>query len=165
MTTSIDMHVPASGAGETLEIRAEAVGPESSTNRPESELRAAARRRGLTMKELAAKMGVSVGYVSGIASGRNPWTPRMRAKAALVLGEVPRQGVVYRQGGVVSGESCYIRERARELGLRSSERLSRTARGADPSLTCGRVIEILTMTFPQQIYVWWSFLVPIFNGY
>ena len=29
----------------------------------ESELRAAARRRGLTMKELAVKMGVSAGYL------------------------------------------------------------------------------------------------------
>ena len=34
-----------------------------------------------------------------------------------MLGEVPGQGVVYRQGGVVSGESSYIRERARALGM------------------------------------------------
>ena len=34
-----------------------------------------------------------------------------------VLGEVPGQGVVYRQGGYVSGESTCIRERAREMGL------------------------------------------------
>ena len=58
----------------------------------ETELRAVARRRGLTMQELAAKMGVSVGYLSGIASGRNPWTPRTQEKAAAVLGEVPRTG-------------------------------------------------------------------------
>ncbi len=83
----------------------------------ESELRAAARRRGLTMQELAAKMGISVGYLSGIASGRNPWTPRTREKAAAVLGAVPGQGVVYRRGGVVAGESSYIRERARALGM------------------------------------------------
>ena len=83
----------------------------------ESELRAAARRRGLTMKELAALMGVSAGYLSQIANRGRPWTPKMREKAAAVLGEVPGQGTVYRQGGVVTGESSFIRERARTLGM------------------------------------------------
>ena len=83
----------------------------------ESELRAAARRRGLTMKELAVKMGVSAGYLSQIANGGRPWTPKMREKVAAVLGEVPGQGIVYRQGGVVTGESSFIRERARTLGM------------------------------------------------
>ena len=83
----------------------------------ETELRAAARRRGLTMKELAVKMGVTAGYLSGVATGRKPWTPAMRERAVAVLGEVPGQGIVYRQSGVVSGESCYIRERARALGM------------------------------------------------
>ena len=83
----------------------------------ESELRAAARRRGLTMKELAAMMGVSAGYLSQIANGRRQWTPKMREKVAAVLGEVPGQGTVYRQGGVVTGESSFIRERARTLGM------------------------------------------------
>ena len=83
----------------------------------ETELRAAARRCGLTMKELAAKMGVSAGYLSELASGRRRWTPKMREKAVSVLGEAPGQGVVYRQKEVVSGESSYIRERARELGM------------------------------------------------
>ena len=116
-TTSIDMHVPTSGARETLEVRAEAVGPGSTTDRPETELRAAARRRGLTMKELADKMGVSAGYLSQIANGKRPWTPKMREKTMAVLGEVPGQGTVYRQGGVVTGESSFIRERARTLGI------------------------------------------------
>ena len=98
-TTSIDRACPAPDAG------------------TESELRAAARRRGLTMKELAALMDVSVGYLSQIANGKRPWTPKMREKAMAVLGEVPGQGTVYRQGGVVTGESSYIRERARELGM------------------------------------------------
>ena len=89
----------------------------TSIDRTESELRAAARRRGLTMKELAAMMGVSAGYLSQIANGGRPWTPKMREKAAAVLGEVPGQGTVYRQGGVVSGESSFIRERARTLGM------------------------------------------------
>ena len=69
------------------------------------------------MKELAAKMGVSVGYLSGVSTGRNPWTPKLREKAVAVLGDVPGQGGVYRQGGVVNGESSYIRERAREQGM------------------------------------------------
>ena len=83
----------------------------------ESELRAAARRRGLTMQELAALMGVSTGYLSQISTGRRPWTPKMREKVTAVLGEVPGQGIVYRQGGVVTGESSFIRERARTLGM------------------------------------------------
>ena len=89
----------------------------TSIDRTESELRAAARRRGLTMKELAAMMDVSVGYLSQIANGKRPWTPKMREKVAAVLGEVPGQGIVYRQGGVVTGESSFIRERARTLGM------------------------------------------------
>ena len=84
----------------------------------ESELRAVARRRGLTMKELAALMDVSVGYLSQVANGQRPWTPKMREKVMAALGEVPGQGTVYRQGGVaVSSESSFIRERARTLGM------------------------------------------------
>ena len=69
------------------------------------------------MQELAARMGVSAGYLSQISTGGRPWTPKMRDKAAAVLGEAPGQGVVYRQRDVVSGESSFIRERARELGM------------------------------------------------
>jgi len=84
----------------------------------ESELRAAARRRGVTMKELAAMMDVSPGYLSTVANGHRPWTPKMREKVMAVLGEVPGQGTVYRSGGaVVTSESSYIRERARERGM------------------------------------------------
>ena len=94
-----------------------ATGTRTTRTAAESELRAAARRRGLTMKELAALMGVSAGYLSQIANGGRPWTPKMREKVAAVLGEVPGQGTVYRQGGVVTGESSFIRERARTLGM------------------------------------------------
>ena len=87
----------------------------------ESELRAAARRRGLMMKELAALMGVSEGYLSQVANGHRPWTPKMREKVVAALGEVPGQGTVYRQGGVVTGESSFIRERAREMGMTMRE--------------------------------------------
>ena len=85
--------------------------------KPESELRAAARRHGLNLKELANRMGVNYGYLSSVASGRRPWTPLLRERAMAVLGEVPGQGVVYRQGGLVQGESTCIREQARALGL------------------------------------------------
>ena len=37
------------------------------------------------------------------------------------LAEVPGQGVVYRQGGVVTAESSFIRERARALGMRMKD--------------------------------------------
>ena len=90
---------------------------EHGQGKPESELRAAARRKGLTLKQLAEKMGVSYGYVSQVSSGSRPWTPMLRERAMTVLGAVPGQGVVYRQGGVVTGESTCIRERAREVGL------------------------------------------------
>ena len=73
------------------------------TGKQESELRAAARRHGLTMKELAHLMGVNAGYLSDVANGRRPWTPMMRERVMAVLGEVPGQGIVYRQGGVITG--------------------------------------------------------------
>ena len=85
--------------------------------RPESELRAAARRHGLTLTELADRMGVSKSHLCSVANGHRPWTPNLREKVQAVLGEVPGQGVVYRQGGVVTSESSVIRERAREQGM------------------------------------------------
>ena len=69
------------------------------------------------MKELADLMGVNAGYLSAVANGGRPWTPLMREKVTAILGEVPGQGIVYRQGGVITGESSYIRERAREKGM------------------------------------------------
>ena len=99
------------------ETRTDAAAPEERKGKPETELRAAARKRGLTMQELAALMGVSSGYLSTVATGRRPWSQTMREKALAVLGEVPGQGIVYRQGGVVNGESSFIRERAREMGM------------------------------------------------
>ena len=91
--------------------------------KPESELRAAARRRGLTLKQLAPLMGVSYGYLSQVSSGRRHWTQQLREKAMAVLGEVPGEGIAYRQGGLVlgKGESNYVRERAREMGMSMKE--------------------------------------------
>ena len=105
----------------TTNIEKTTGGPTTATQpgqgRPESELRAAARRHGLTLRELAHRMGVSERYVSQISTGKRPWSPEMREKVIAVLGEVLGQGVVYRQGGYVSGETTCIRERGREMGL------------------------------------------------
>ena len=62
-------------------------------------------------------MGVSASYLSQVSTGRRPWTPMMRERVAAVLGEVPGQGIVYRQGGLVTGQSNCIREQARGMGL------------------------------------------------
>ena len=95
---------------------------EQGKGKAESELQAAARRHGLTLKQLAARMGVNYSHLCSVANGRRPWTPMLRERAMAVLGEVPGQGVVYSQGGVIQGgESTYIRERARERGLSMGE--------------------------------------------
>ena len=107
----------AAGAGNIQGTQAGAAGQGRTRGRPESELRAAARRHGINLKELAVKMGVNYGYLSSVASGRRPWSPMLRERATAVLGEVPGQGFVYRQGGLVQGESTCIRERARAVGL------------------------------------------------
>ena len=62
-------------------------------------------------------MGVNYGHLCSVANGHRPWTPMMTERVRAVLGEVPGQGTVYRQGGAVTGESSVIRERAREKGM------------------------------------------------
>ena len=126
-TTSIDSTARVNGnhhdnpvidARQAPEIKDGAADNGQTKGKPESELRAAARRKGLNLKQLAELMGVSYGYVSQVSSGSRPWSPMLRERAMAVLGEVPGQGVVYRQGGAIqAGESTYIRERARERGL------------------------------------------------
>ena len=103
----------------------------------ESELQAAARRHGLTLKQLAAKMSVNYSHLCAVANGRRPWTDSLRGKVMEILGEVPGQGTVYRQGGVVhGGESSYIRERAREKGLSLRQVADRTG------LSYGYVVQV-----------------------
>ena len=116
--TNIDKAEPSTNPTATLDGDGNTV---PNTGKAESELRAAARRHGLTMKELAHLMGVNAGYLSDVANGRRPWTPMMRERVMAVLGEVPGQGIVYRQGGVITGESSFIRERARQKGLSMKE--------------------------------------------
>jgi len=105
--------------------------------KPENELRAAARRKGLTLKRLAALMGVSYSYLCQVANGRRPWSPMLRERVMEILGEVPGQGVVYRQDGVVyGGESTYLREKARERGMTLRQVADRTG------LTYGYVVQV-----------------------
>ena len=101
----------------TTETTMDAATPVQRRSRPESELRAAARKKGLTVKELAALMGVSASHLSQVGTGKKPWTPNLRERAMAVLGEVPGQGIVYRQGGELSSESSFIREQARTMGM------------------------------------------------
>ena len=108
---------PANAAEQARQEQDGAADSGQGRGKPESQLRAAARGKGLTLRELADLMGVSYGYVSQVSSGSRPWSPMLRERAQAVLGEVPGQGVVYRQGGLVQGESTCIRERAREVGL------------------------------------------------
>ncbi len=123
-TTSIDTTAGINVKDNTANVAEQASQEQDGTadnkpgrGKPESELRAAARRKGLTLKELAHLMGISYGYLSQVSAGSRAWTPMLRERAMAVLGEVPGQGVVYRQGGLVTGESTCIRERAREVGL------------------------------------------------
>ena len=109
--------IPANTAVPVSQETERAADKGQSQGKPESELRAAARKHGLTLKQLADRMDVNYSHLCSVANGRRPWTPVLREKAMAVLGEVPGQGIVYRQGGLVQGESTCIRERAREKGL------------------------------------------------
>ena len=123
----------ASAVNYTVEATANGI----STGRAESHLTVAARERGLNIKELAALMGVGPSHLSQVARGKKTLTPNMRAKIEAVLGEVPPQGIVHRQGGVVKGgESTYLRERARERGLTLRQVADRTG------LTYGYVTQV-----------------------
>ncbi len=109
----------------------------AATGRAESHLAVAARERGLNLNELAALMGVGPSHLSQVARGRKNLTPFMRGKIEAVLGWVPPQGVVHRQGGVVKGgESTYLRERARERGMTLRQVADRTG------LTYGYVVQV-----------------------
>ena len=138
-TTAMDngKDIPANTAVPVSQETERAVDKGQTTGKPASELRAAARRKGLNLKQLAELMGVSYGYVSQVSSGSRPWSPMMRDRAMAVLGEVPGQGVVYRKGGAIQGgESSYIRERARERGLTLRQVADRTG------LSYGYVVQV-----------------------
>ena len=86
--------------------------------KPESELRAASRRHGYTLKELAALMGASYSHLCSVANGHRPWTPELREKVRGGPGRGPRPGRGLPPGRCsYQGESSVIRERAREQGM------------------------------------------------
>jgi len=126
--------------GDTLQapqVQIEVGASDTGRGKAESELQAVARRHGLTVKDLAARMGVNYSHLCAVANGRRPWTDSLRERVAAVLGEVPGQGTVYRQGGVVhGGESSYVRERAREKGLSLRQVADRTG------LSYGYVVQV-----------------------
>ncbi len=112
-------------------------GETAATGRAESHLSVAARERGLNLKELAGLMGVGPSHLSQVARGKKTLTRYMRSRIEAVLGEVPPQGVVHRQGGVIhGGESTYLRERAREQGMTLRQVADRTG------LTYGYVVQV-----------------------
>ena len=117
ITRNLAATVDGNGDGDALQAYHVAGNKAANHGKTESELRAAARRHGYTLKQLADRMGVNYSHLCSVANGRRPWTPELRERAMAVLGEVPGQGIVYRQGGIVNGESTCIRERAREKGL------------------------------------------------
>ena len=92
-TITIERHVSASDADKKR--------TEPTARGRETALRAAARRRGLTMKEIAVMIGVTPNHLSQIAAGGKRWTAETREKAEAVLGEVPAQGFVERRETVV----------------------------------------------------------------
>ena len=85
-TTTIDRYA---NAPETHEARQETGGRGPGRGKAETEIRAAARRKGLTMKELADRMAVSIGYLSQIATGKRPWTTAMRRRRRPSWGRYP----------------------------------------------------------------------------
>lgn len=119
--------------------------------RIETEVQAAARRKGLTFGELATKMGVTIGYLSQVANGHRKWTPKMRAKVIAVLGEVPGQGKVHMRQEPVDGESTYIRERARELGLTMRDVAARAGLSATYVSRVSRGHKIMTVDVRRRL--------------
>ena len=76
----------------------------------------------MTQKDLAQRVGVSVGYMSEVARGRKNMSPAVQTRVESVLGgpvKIAPASCANRQDGRVKGrrESSYIRERARELGM------------------------------------------------
>ena len=83
-------------------------------------IRERARALGLTQKDLAHRVGVSVGYMSEVARGRKNMGPEVQARVEKALGgpvEIAPASCANRHDGPVKGESTSIRERARELGF------------------------------------------------
>ena len=87
-------------------------------------IREQARALGLTQSELADQVGVSATFMSQVARGRRSMSPQVQAKVEAALkapARIEPAVCANRQGGVVSGGTTCIRERARERGLGMGE--------------------------------------------
>ena len=83
-------------------------------------IRERARTLGMTMQDLADRVGVSYSYMTQVARGRQSMGVKVQARVESTLqapAKVAPAKCANRQGVVVAGESSYIRERARELGI------------------------------------------------
>ena len=83
-------------------------------------IRERARVMGMSMQDLADRVGVSYGYMSQVARGHSNMGVKVQARVESALqapAKVAPAQCANRQGCVVSGESSNIRERARELGM------------------------------------------------
>ena len=83
-------------------------------------IRERARTLGMTMHDLADRAGVSYSYMTQVAQGRQSMGVKVQARVESAIkapAKIAPARCANRQGCVVSGESSYIRERARELGM------------------------------------------------
>ena len=75
---------------------------------------------GADVQDLADRVGVSYSYMTQVARGRQSMGVKVQARVESALkapAKVAPAKCANRQGVVVAGESSYIRERARELGM------------------------------------------------
>ena len=87
-------------------------------------VRERARTLGMTMKDLADRVGVSYSYMTQVARGRQNMGVKVQVRVESALNapaKIAPAQCANRPGSVVSGESSYIRERARELGMTLGE--------------------------------------------
>ena len=89
-------------------------------NGESSYIRERARALGMSMQDLAERVGVSYGYMTQVSRGHRNMGVKVQARVESALeapAKVAPAQCANRQGGVVNGESSYIRERARALGM------------------------------------------------
>ena len=83
-------------------------------------IRERARVMGMSMRDLADRVGVSYSYLSQVSRGHSNMGVKVQARVESALNapaKVAPAQCANRQSVVVAGESSYIRERARDLGM------------------------------------------------
>ena len=89
-----------------------------------SYIRERARENGMTMKDLADRVGVTYGYLSSATRGHANMGTKVQSRIESALdapARVAPAACANRPESVVSGGSSYIRERARALGMTMRE--------------------------------------------